>query len=241
MRSIWRTVPRDVVVIAVSIWVIGASYGAAAHSIGLAWWQTLLMASVVLAGSSEFVLISVVAGGGLPIVGAFTGLLVNVRNLSYGLSAGRYLPSGWRGLAAAHLVNDETAVYAAPYRDVRDARRAFVLCGIGVAVSWPLGALTGSLIGQVVAPETLGLDAAFPALLFALAVPALRDRETRWAALFGGSIAIASAGFITAGLPVVPALLGVPLSWVAIRRRHHHHHHDADRTRDADAEELVTR
>ncbi|NMO00603.1 branched-chain amino acid ABC transporter permease [Gordonia sp. TBRC 11910] len=219
MRSVWRTVPRDLLVIAASIWAIGASYGAAAHSIGLAWWQILLMASAVLAGSSEFVLISVVAGGGLPIVGALAGLLVNARNISYGLSAGRYLPGGIRGLALAHFVNDETAVYAAPHRDIRSARTAFVICGIGVAISWPLGALTGSLIGQIISPETLGLDAAFPALLFALAVPALRDRETRWAALFGGGVAVATAGFITAGLPVVLALLGVPLGWVVTRRR----------------------
>ncbi|WP_138917824.1 AzlC family ABC transporter permease [Gordonia effusa] len=232
MRSVWRTIPRDVVVIAASMWVIGASYGAAAHAIGLAWWQILLMACVVLAGSSEFVLISVVASGGVPIVGALAGLLVNARNISYGLSAGRYLPRGWRGLASAHFVNDETAVYAAPHSDVGTARRAFYMCGIGVAASWPLGALTGSLIGQVIAPETLGLDAAFPALLFALAIPALRNRETRWAAIFGGLVAIATAGFVTAGLPVVLALLGIPLGWVITRR----HITSDDRGTDEDAE-----
>lgn len=220
MRSGWRTVPRDVLVIAASIWVIGASYGAAAGSIGLAWWQILLMACVVLAGSSEFVLISVVAGGGLPIIGALAGLVVNVRNLSYGLSAGRYLPPGWRGLVAAHLVNDETAVYAAPHADVAIARRSFLSCGIAVASAWPLGAVTGSIVGQLVSPETLGLDAAFPALLFALALPALRNRETRWAAIFGGIVAVATAGLCAAGVPVVLALLGVPLGWLATRRRH---------------------
>lgn len=220
--------------IGVSIWVIGASYGAAAGSIGLAWWQILLMAGVVLAGSSEFVLIAVVAGGGVPIVGALAGLAVNVRNVSYGLSAGRYLPHGWRGLLSAHLVNDETAVYAAPHADVGSARRAFVSCGIAVAVAWPLGALTGSVIGQLVSPETLGLDAAFPALLFALALPALRDNETRWAALFGGTIAVATATFVTAGVPVILALLGIPLGWAVMSKRRR-------LARSAQAHELVSR
>lgn len=226
MRSLWRTLgevasqaPREIVAIGVSIWVVGTSYGAAAHGIGLAWWQIVLVACVVLAGSSEFVMVSVVAAGGLPIVGALAGLLVNVRNFSYGLSAGRFLRPGRTIFAAAHMVNDETAVYSAPHRDPERARAAFVVCGLAVVASWPLGALAGALVGQAIgSPETLGLDAAFPALLIALALPALRDRDTRWAALFGGATAVATAGFVSAGLPVMLALLGVPLGLLVTGR-----------------------
>ncbi|WP_420041303.1 AzlC family ABC transporter permease [Gordonia sp. MP11Mi] len=226
MRSLWRTfgrvaaaVPREIVAIGTSMWVIGTSYGAAAHDIGLAWWQIVLMACVVLAGSSEFVMISVVAGGGLPIIGALTGLLMNVRNVSYGLSAGRFMKRDRTLFAAAHLVNDETAVYSAPHRDPATARSAFLICGVAVVACWPLGALTGALAGQVIgSPETLGLDAAFPALLVALALPALRDRDTRWAAIFGASIALATAGFVAAGIPVILSLLGIPIGLLATSR-----------------------
>ncbi|MBB4133500.1 AzlC family ABC transporter permease [Gordonia humi] len=220
IREIATQTPREIVAIGVSMWVVGTSYGAAAHGIGLAWWQILLMACVVLAGSSEFVLVSVVAAGGLPVVGALAGLLVNVRNFSYGLSAGRFLRHDRTLVAAAHMVNDETAVYSAPHRDPTKARAAFVVCGIAVVVCWPLGALTGALVGQVIgSPETLGLDAAFPALLVALALPALRNRETRWAALFGGAIALATAGFVAAGLPVLLSLIGIPLGLLMTGRR----------------------
>ncbi|WP_353110447.1 AzlC family ABC transporter permease, partial [Gordonia sp. (in: high G+C Gram-positive bacteria)] len=221
MRSSWRTlVPREILVIGASMWVVGASYGAAAHGIGLAWWQVLIMACTVLAGSSEFVLVSVVAAGGLPIVGALAGLLVNVRNFSYALSIGRFLRADRTIFAAAHIVNDETAVYSAPHRDPVAARSAFIVCGLAVVVSWPLGALCGALVGQVIAsPEALGLDAAFPALMAALAIPALRDPSTRWASVFGGAIALATAGFVAAGLPVVLALLGIPLGRLLTRRR----------------------
>ncbi|WP_161895401.1 AzlC family ABC transporter permease [Gordonia spumicola] len=221
MRSSWRTfVPREILVIGASMWVVGVSYGAAAHGIGLAWWQILLMSCVVLAGSSEFVLVSVVAAGGVPIVGALAGLLVNARNFSYALSIGRFVRTDKTIYAAAHIVNDETAVYSAPHRDPVAARRAFLVCGLAVVVAWPLGGLTGALVGQVIAsPETLGLDAAFPALMAALALPALRDPDTRWAAVFGGTIALATAGFVTAGLPVMLALLGIPIGRLATRRR----------------------
>lgn len=213
-------VPREVVAIGLSMWVVGTSYGAAAHGIGLEWWQTLLMACIVLAGSSEFVMVSVVAGGGLPIVGALAGLLVNVRNFSYGLSAGRFLRRDRTRWAAAHLVNDETAVYSAQHQNPVRARAAFVVCGAAIAACWPLGALTGALAGEVVgSPEALGLDAAFPALLVALALPALRDRDTRWAAIFGAAVAVSTAGLVAAGLPVVLSLLGIPLGLLVTGRR----------------------
>lgn len=211
--------PREIAAIGLSMWIVGTSYGAAAHGIGLAWWQIVLMACVVLAGSSEFVVVSVIAGGGLPLVGALAGLLVNVRNFSYGLSAGRFLDRRRTMFAAAHLVNDETAVYSAPHREPAQARKAFIVCGVTIALCWPVGALTGALVGQVIgSPEALGLDAAFPALLIALALPALRDRDTRWAAIFGASIAVSTAGLVAAGLPVVLSLVGIPLGLLVTGR-----------------------
>ncbi len=202
-----------------SVLVIGASYGVAAHGVGLQWWQILTIATVVLAGSSEFVFVGVLAAGGAPILGALAGILVNTRNFGYGLAVGRHLDGGPRLLLGAHLINDETAAIAAGHTDASRARSAFFLCGAGVLVSWPLGSVLGSAIGEVVAhPESLGLDAAFPALLAALAVPALRDRTTLTAALVGGGIAVAASPFLPAGLPILMALAG-PAAVEVIRRR----------------------
>lgn len=44
---------------------------------------------------------------------------------------------------------------------------------------WPSGVLIGSGIGQLLpAPETIGLDAIFPAILLALVLPALKKKTT---------------------------------------------------------------
>ncbi|MGC4962477.1 AzlC family ABC transporter permease [Gordonia sp. DT218] len=224
MRSSWRTLDpsavRAIVVMSASVLVIGASYGVAAHTAGLAWWQILTIATVVLAGSSEFVFVGVIAGGGAPLVAALAGLLVNTRNFGYGLSVGKHLGRGLPLALGAHLINDETAAMASGEHDSRRARAMFFLCGIGILIGWPLGSVLGSAIGGLVAsPETLGLDAAFPALLAALAVPALRERTTLAAALAGGGIAVLASPFAPAGVPIMLSLAGVALVEIARRLR----------------------
>ena len=225
MRSLWQTLDsattRAVVVVAASVLLIGISYGAAAHDAGWPWWQTVAIATVVLAGSSEFVLLGVVAAGGLPLLGAAAALLVNSRHLGYGLAVGELMPRGRRLLLGAHLLNDESAAMTAAEKDGRRASAVFVLCGVGVLLSWPLGALIGSVIGRLVDPNTLGLDAAFPALLIALALPALKDRTTAVAVGIGAIVALATVPFLPAGLPVVAGLIGVIITevWSTVRRR----------------------
>ncbi|GAB37631.1 hypothetical protein GOSPT_018_00110 [Gordonia sputi NBRC 100414] len=235
MRSSWETLGydtlRSVAVMALSVFVIGCSYGVAGHSAGLSWWQILTIACVVMAGSSEFVFVGILATGGLPIVGALAGLLVNTRNLGYGLSVGPYLGSGMRRLVGAHMVNDETAALTAAAPDAERARAAFLWCGIGVLVSWPAGSAVGSAAGQVISsPETLGLDAAFPALLAALAISALRAQRSERGKLgaslaLGAVIAVATTPFVPAGVPVLMALAGL-LAGVPLPRR------NADRALD---------
>lgn len=56
----------------------------------------------------------------------------------------------------------------------------------------------------------------FPAVLLALVLPALRERDKRLAALTGAAIALAAAPFLPAGLPVLLALAG--MATLAIRR-----------------------
>ncbi|WP_024497885.1 AzlC family ABC transporter permease [Gordonia amicalis] len=225
MRSAWRTIDsatlRAVVVMCLSVLVIGASYGVAAHSAGLALWQIVLIATVVLAGSSEFVFVGVLAAGGVPVVAALAGLLVvNTRNFGYGLAVGKHLRGLPEAFLGAHLINDETAAMTTAESEPRRARAAFLLCGLGILICWPVGAGLGALLGSSVAsPEALGLDAAFPALLAALAIPALRTRATWAAVAVGGAVAVASTPFLPAGLPILCALAGFAAVEAARRLR----------------------
>ncbi|MEU6222485.1 AzlC family ABC transporter permease [Streptomyces sp. NPDC047042] len=222
MRSIWRTlerqVLRDVALVCLAVGVIGLSYGAIAVSSGFPLWVPVLLGVLVVAASSEFLFIGIIAAGGSPIAAVLAGLLVNARHLPFGLAIPEVIGRGWRRFLSTHLMNDETVVFALAQKDLPAKRAAYRLCGLGILVCWPLGALLGGMAGSVIKDtDALGLDAMFPAVILALILPALRDRKTRTAALAGSGVALVATPFLPVGLPVLLALAGVVLATGRVR------------------------
>jgi 4-azaleucine resistance transporter AzlC len=224
MRTIWRTLGRaalrDILVVCLAVGAVGLSYGATAVTSGLPIWLPVLLSVLVIAGSSELLFIGIVAAGGSPVTAVVAGLLVNTRHLPYGLGLPDVVGRGWRRALGTHVMNDESVVFALAHKDLARSRAAYWACGLGVLLFWPLGATLGALLGTVVHDtNALGLDAMFPAVLLALVLPALREKDKRLAALTGAAIALAATPLLPAGLPVLLALAG--LATLAIRRRPH--------------------
>ena len=67
-----------------------------------------------------------------------------------------------------------------------------------------LGVVAGSFITNTGA---LGLDATFPAVLIALALPVLNSTRTRLGALAGAAVAVSLVPALPAGLPVLAGLI----------------------------------
>ncbi|MGW7263328.1 AzlC family ABC transporter permease [Streptomyces sp. NPDC054842] len=220
MRSLWRTLDRtqwrDISLVCLAVGVIGVSYGAIAVTSGFAWWFPVLMGALVLAASSEFLFVGIIAAGGSPVAALLAGLLVNARHVPFGLAVPDVLGRGWKRLFGTHLMNDETVVFAITQDGLPRKRAAYWACGLGILICWPTGAALGALLGSVV-PDTdaLGLDAMFPAVILALILPALKQRELRRTSLAGVALALASTAFLPAGLPVLVALAALPLFTVS--------------------------
>jgi hypothetical protein len=66
--------------------------------------------------------------------------------------------------------------------------------------------------------NAFGLDATFPAVMLALALPTLTSRPTRIAAATGAVIAVALTPVLPAGLPLLAALGGLGPRWTGWRR-----------------------
>jgi predicted branched-subunit amino acid permease len=142
-------------------------------------------------------------------------LLLNARHLPFGMAVGEVLGRGPARLLASHVMIDESVAFALAQSDPLRRRTAYRLTGGTLFVAWNLGAIGGVLIGQAVGdPNTFGLDAAFPAGLFALLLPSLRgpgraDRAAPWVAGVGALVAVVSTPLAPAGLPVLLALVGL--------------------------------
>ncbi|HEX7305838.1 AzlC family ABC transporter permease [Lentzea sp.] len=215
MRSIWRTLDsvllRDVAAVALGAAVTGASFGAISVGSGLPWWMPVLMSLLIFAGGSQFMAVGVVAAGGSPAAAVLAGLVLNARHLPFGLAVGDVLGNGWLArIVGSHLLIDESTAFAMAQKDPARARAAYWACGVTLFFTWNTGVLVGALAGQAIGdPMTFGLDAAFPAAMLALTLPALKDAATRNAALTGAVIALATTPFLPAGVPVLLALAGL--------------------------------
>jgi len=215
MRSIWRTLDRalarDIGLVCLADCLVGVSYGAIAVSSGFPLWAPMLMSLLVFAGASQFMFVGIVAAGGNPFAAVLAGLLVNARHLPFGFALGDVLGKRWAArLAGSHLMIDESVAFALAQKDAHRRRAAYWACGIGLFVCWNAGVLIGAYAGTAISDtDAFGLDAAFPAVLLALVLPALRDRAARLPVLVGAVVALVATPFLPAGLPVLLALAGV--------------------------------
>ncbi|GAB3442240.1 AzlC family ABC transporter permease [Actinophytocola sediminis] len=215
MRSIWRTLTpalrRDLLALAGAILVVGMSFGTIAVAAGLPWWMASLMSVAVFAGGSQFMVVGVVAAGGGLVTAVLGALLLNARHLPFGLAIGPVMGRSWPArLVGSHLMIDESVAFAMAQRDPRRGPAVFWAAGIALFCAWNVGTVVGALAGQVIGdPDAFGLDAAFPAALLALLLPALRDARTRRAALLGAVVALVTTPILAPGVPVLAALVGL--------------------------------
>ncbi len=213
---------RDCALVWLADAVVGVSFGAIAVAGGLPLWVPVVMSVLVYAGSAQFSAVGILTAGGGPVAAAATGLLLNTRNAAFSLAIAEDLGRSWPArLIGAHLITDESAAFVLAQRGARQRRAAFWIFGVGLFVAWNLSVLAGALAGAALGDtERFGLDAAFPAVLLALVLPALRaDGPVRRAAAAGAVVAVVAAPLLPAGVPVLLALLGLLAARRGPRRR----------------------
>lgn len=203
---------KAIALVCLAIAITGASYGSLAAAYGFPLWVPFMLSVCVLAGASEFMFIGIVASGGHPLAAAAAGLLVNARHIPFGVTVRDLVGKGATSLAGCHIMNDESVVFGLSQSTPDQRKAAYWLCGMGVAISWPLGAVLGSEVGRLLpSPEAIGLDAVFPAILLALVLPALRNKTTRLRACSGAALTLACVPLLPVGLPVLLSLFGLGL------------------------------
>ncbi len=213
----------DVGLVGAADGIVGLSFGAASVAGGLPWWVPVALSLLVFAGGSQIAAVGVVLAGGSPFAAVAAGAVLNTRLFPYGLAVADVIGSEYgpvrrwlARIAGPHLITDESVAFA--LRRVGCPRRtAFWTCGLALFVIWNVSVLLGVVLGAALhGISALGLDATFPAVMLALALPTLTSRSIKAAAMTGAVIAVALTPVLPAGLPLLAALGGLGTRW---RRR----------------------
>ncbi len=201
---------------AVAALALGISFGVVAEPI-LGGVAAVVFSAVVFAGAAQFAATAVLGAGGTALAAIVAGLLLNARYAPMGIA----LAPSLRGRPLRRAAVGQAMIDASWAMANRGGGRFDPAFMIGATLPsypvWIAGTAIGVLAGEVLGdPESLGLDAIFPAFFLALLVPELRSPRGRGTALIGALIALALIPVAPPGVPIVAASAAALLG---LRRR----------------------
>jgi len=172
---------KDTAPVMVGVAPFGITCGLMGISAGLTAWETIAMSLFVFAGASQFVAITMLAGGiSSWTMIVFTTLLINLRHLLMGASLSPYLNRSPLPLQAllTFVLTDESYALTVSRID-REGYSTVYQLGVSIYLytTWALSTAAGAVLGnQISDPLDWGLDFAMPATFLVLLVPRLADR-----------------------------------------------------------------
>ena len=166
----------------------------------------VVMSATTFGGSAQFAAATILEDGGGAAAAIVAALLLNARYVPLSLAvASIFRGSKRRRAVESQLIVDESWALAG-----RSGRFEYgVLIGVGLLfyVVWVAGTVLGTVVGDLLDPEGIGLDAAFPALFLALLAPYLRSRRALLTAIVAGAITLVLIPVAPPGVPIVAASL----------------------------------
>jgi 4-azaleucine resistance transporter AzlC len=188
--------------------LLSISFGVVAQEAGLSAVAAIVMSAIVFAGSAQFAAVAIIAQGGTVGAAVAAAALVNSRFLPMGVALGPSLPGG----AAARAAQGQTVVdasWALASRDDGSFDRMMLFGSSAIQyVAWTGGTVVGAIWGDKLGdPETLGLDAIYPAFFLALLLVEIKSRRALGVAALGALIALALVPVAPPGVPVLVASL----------------------------------
>lgn len=141
--------------------VLGLGFGVLLQSKGYGVGWSLVMSTLIYAGSMQYVTIDLLAGGASLISAALMTLMVNARHLFYGISMlQRYKNTGAAKLYLIFALSDETysVVCSGDVPEGVDQNRYYLFASLFDQIYWVLGSVTGTLLGSIIPFDTTGID-----------------------------------------------------------------------------------
>jgi 4-azaleucine resistance transporter AzlC len=196
---------------------IGLAFGVLAQKAGLGLLEIGAMSIFVFAGSSQFIAVSMLAGGAAIASIIITTFMVNLRHLLMSSALAVFLRGVGRGRLSlyAYGVTDESFAvnYARFTKGHWNINRGLIV-NHTANMTWIISTIVGGFGGQFIPAGALGIDYALVAMFICLLVFQLRGRKYLITAIIAGvsavifSLVIPGNAYIILG-SIVAATLGV--------------------------------
>ncbi len=168
--------------------VMGMAFGLLLENVGYNALWAFGISVIVYAGSMQFVLVDLLAGGASILTSALMTLSVNSRHIFYGLSfIERFKNMGARGLYMIFSLTDETYSLLCGTKvpaDLNENDVFFTIAWMNHSY-WITGCVLGALIGSWIAFDTTGADFAMTALFVVIFIEQWRGAKSHLPALAG--------------------------------------------------------
>jgi 4-azaleucine resistance transporter AzlC len=157
---------------------LGLAFGVLVSHSGLSWWWATVFASVIYAGSLEFLLLGMVLAV-MPLASvAVTAFLVNFRHIFYALSFPLHRVTGLPAKAYSTFALSDEAYALTINPAARDWGRARILfMQLFLQLFWVVSVTAGALGGTLIPDRVIGLEFAMTALFLVLGVEAYKARR----------------------------------------------------------------
>lgn len=181
---------------------LGAAYGMMMHGLGFAPWMPVLMATLICAGSMEFLTVSMLLAPFNPLGAALMTLMVNGRHLFYGLSLLQpYARAGAKRSYMIAALVDETYSILVTVPAPKGADEGWYMFYTTLLIQgyWVGGTALGAFGGSFLSFDTTGIGFVMTALFICLFMSQWRSGK--------GLSKGRRAGLIGLGVPLLARLV----------------------------------
>ena len=192
--------------------VLGAAYGILMNSKGYGLIWALLMSLIVYAGSAQYAAITFLTSVFNPIYAFFLTLMVNARHIFYGLSLMNKIKStGKLKPFIIYWLSDETFSVLCASESPEGVNRSWFMFFIGLLdyLYWSAGTIIGSLLGNVIAFNTKGLDFALTALFVVIFLSQWKSQKNHQPAITGVLCTLVCLIVFGQNNFVIPSMIGI--------------------------------
>ncbi len=200
---------------------IGLAFGVLAQKTGLTPLQIGLMSIFVFAGSSQFIAVSMLAGGASWLSIVATTFTVNLRHLLMSSSLAVFLhraPKGWLSLMAYGVTDESFAVNYIRFRGgAWGISQALAVNHLSNFV-WVVSTVAGGYSGRYIPSGAFGIDYALMAMFICLLAFQLRGAKHIWTGVISGGLATIFSILIPGNSYVILASIAAATIVVVFKR-----------------------